>query len=90
MLFKAILLAGDRSNATLGIVGIGLGFLLFGDDGDSTSFCELKGTGQTGDTTSQNEKIKKSFLDVFFGNLAHFKGSSVQRDPLSIKRVLPA
>ena len=70
---EGVLLAGDGGDAALGVVGVGLGAVLLGDDRHAPMRRDLQGEGKPGDAAAEDEKIK-----LFHLNRA-----------LSINRVLP-
>lgn len=55
--FERIFRAGDGGDAALGVVGVGFGAILFGDDGDAAVRGDLEREHQAGDTAAEDEVI---------------------------------
>src|SRR5664279_6540606 len=58
MQLERILLAGDRGDATLGVVGVGLGAVFLGDDGDSAVRRDFQRERQPRKAAAQDKEIK--------------------------------
>src|SRR2546423_744081 len=56
--FERIFLARDRGNAALSIVRVGLGAVLFGDDGHAAARRDLEREGKARDATAEDKKVE--------------------------------
>ena len=63
---KRILLARHRRDAALGVIGVRLRAVLFGDDGHAPARRDLQREGQPRDAAAENEKIKLFHADRRF------------------------
>ena len=55
---EGVLLAGDGGDSALGVVGVRLGAVLLGDDGDAPVARDLEREGKSGDAAAEHEIIK--------------------------------
>ena len=58
---KRIVRPHDRRDAALGVVGVGLGPVFFGDQADGAGGCNLECVPQPGNAAANDEKIKFHF-----------------------------
>ena len=72
--FEGVLLARDRGDAALGIVGIGFGAIFLGDNGHPPVRRDFQGKGQPANSAAQDQEIE--FLHGFITARCRSTGSA--------------